>query len=135
MLSENFGVPVDMYDCTDKRAPTCPAQTQRCLIRFNYVCLGPPLSFLSDREFKPLDEAINTLQSDRSDKDLILKIDCEGCEWPVLDSTPDYLLTQFRTIVIEFHFLEKAESHGLYLRVMQKLLKNFLMIHTQGCNC
>jgi len=66
---------------------------------------------------------------------MILKLDCEGCEWQSLDETSEDVLASFRTIIVEFHWLEKGGKHDLYLRVMQKLLRRFRLMHTHVCNC
>ena len=68
-------------------------------------------------------------------RDLALKIDCEGCEWDVLEQLPETHLTRFKTITGEFHLLANEAMHEQILRVMEKLKKHFRIVHTHGCNC
>ena len=37
-------------------------------------------------------------------KDVILKIDCEGCEYQTILETEDEILLKFQTIMLEYHF-------------------------------
>jgi FkbM family methyltransferase len=37
-------------------------------------------------------------------KDAVLKIDCEGCEYPTLLNTPNEVLRNFEQIMIEYHY-------------------------------
>ena len=39
-------------------------------------------------------------------RNLVLKCDIEGAEWPLLQQTPNHVLQQFRQIVLELHSLE-----------------------------
>ena len=67
-------------------------------------------------------------------RDLALKIDCEGCEWDVLDQLPEEQLARFKTITGEFHHMGYEARHPQMLRVMKKLTKHFRILHTHGCN-
>ena len=46
------------------------------------------------------------LQKALLDKDMILQMDIEGAEYPVLLNTPMETFKQFRILVIEFHNLD-----------------------------
>lgn len=100
---------------------------------FNSVCVGTAKG--NDTRFKPLNELILEKNPQIHDRNLLLKLDCEGCEWDVFDKTDETTLLRFRTIVTEFHWLDKSHDHSKYLRVMEKLLKHFRIVHTHGCNC
>ena len=65
---------------------------------------------------------------------MILKIDCEGCEWDAFDELDEETLQRFKSIVGEFHGLEDTYRHAKYFRVMKKLLNHFRIVHTHG-NC
>jgi len=58
----------------------------------------------------------------QNDCDMILQMDIEGSEYPVLCETPESVLQRFRIIVIEFHDLDRLFE------------KNFLRIYTAGIN-
>jgi hypothetical protein len=70
--------------------------------------------------------------------DLILQIDIEGAEYPILLTVPESLLDRFRIIVIEFHDLRSLiNSFGFQFidTVFKKLLKNFEIVHIHPNNC
>ena len=70
--------------------------------------------------------------------DLILKIDIEGAEWEVLESTPQSDLVRFDQIVGEFHgfIANKSGQVGLKRKVhiLEKLLENFAIINVHPNN-
>lgn len=69
--------------------------------------------------------------------DLILQMDIEGSEYPVLFNTPDSLLRQFRIIVIEFHQLQKLFDpfvFELFSACFEKLLQSFCVVHIHPNN-
>jgi len=128
-LSEISGAHIHEYDCTSN-AVKCPKDSVRCNLHFNKVCLGP-----KNGAQKTLDAIVLDGSADSSDTNLVLKIDCEGCEWDVFDVAEQNVLKRFKTILVEFHWLQKTEEHEKYHRVMQKLLEHFYIVHTHGCNC
>jgi hypothetical protein len=70
-------------------------------------------------------------------EDMILKLDVEGAEWHALLAAPDALLARFQQIVGEFHSFESiAHAGGLGLRreVLQKLLRQFALVHVHSNN-
>lgn len=72
-----------------------------------------------------------------SGEDMILKLDVEGAEWHALLAAPDTLLARFQQIVGEFHSFESiAHAGGLGLRrdVLQKLLRQFALVHVHSNN-
>lgn len=44
------------------------------------------------------------LENENKDSDYILKIDCEGCEYDIILSTPEEIIKRFSHIQIEYHF-------------------------------
>lgn len=48
--------------------------------------------------------SLEDLIKDYPDDRLILKIDCEGCEYDNILNTPDHILKKFDQIQIEYHF-------------------------------
>jgi hypothetical protein len=69
---------------------------------------------------------------------IILKIDIEGDEWSVLDSTSAQELNTCSQILCEFHNLSQLNNVGFYnlaLRVLQKITESFSVIHIHANNC
>ena len=57
-----------------------------------------------------------------NEKDMILKIDCEGCEYQIILETEDEILLKFQTIMLEYHFgyqnlKLKLESIGFDVKI------------------
>jgi len=55
-------------------------------------------------------------------KDAVLKMDCEGCEYPSLLNTPNEVLRNFEQIMIEYHYgylnlKKKLEEAGFKVKV------------------
>lgn len=72
------------------------------------------------------------------DGDLILQMDIEGAEFPVLLDSPDELLRRFRIIVLEVHDFGQAFgkfSAGLVDALTDKLTRNHAVVHIHPNNC
>lgn len=71
--------------------------------------------------------------------DLILQMDIEGSEWPVLESTPTSVLRKFRIIVVELHNLDEMMSNvnsiNIVDAVFRKLVSEFVPVHLHPNNC
>jgi hypothetical protein len=113
----------------------------------DYSVEGPPVSnplfsfekkYLGSRD----DEVFTTLESwigrnAPGESDMILQMDIEGGEYPVLLSTSRTTLRRFRTIVIEFHSLELiAERFGLQQIALAfgQLTQDFDVVHAHVNN-
>jgi hypothetical protein len=69
--------------------------------------------------------------------DLILQMDIEGAEWPVLLNVSRETLRQFRIVVIELHDLERLmDKHGFSIisSVFERLLEEFYVVHNHPNN-
>lgn len=69
--------------------------------------------------------------------DYLLQMDIEGAEFEVILDTPQHVLRQFRTIIIEFHGMEKMFHSGHLKKirsVFQKLTQNHLVAHIHPNN-
>jgi hypothetical protein len=114
----------------------------------DYSVDGPPTSnplfrfekkYLGSRD----DQIFTTLESwiERSapgTQDMLLQMDIEGGEYPVLLSTSRATLKRFRTIVVEFHSLELlAERSGFRLidLAFARLTADFDVVHAHVNNC
>jgi hypothetical protein len=72
-----------------------------------------------------------------NDENLILQMDIEGGEYPVLYSTPEEILKRFRIVCIEFHRLhllwERSSLDHLNV-IFDKILRNFTVVHLHPNN-
>ena len=62
-------------------------------------------------------------------RDLILQMDIEGSEYQVILNAPDELLSQFRILVVEFHYLQRLFDplvFGLFSIVFRKVVEVLL---------
>jgi len=70
--------------------------------------------------------------------ELILQMDIDGGEYEVLLSTAPELLSTFRIIVLELHFLEKLFepfAHSIIKTCLEKLAVSFYVVHAHPNNC
>ena len=70
-------------------------------------------------------------------RDLVLKMDIEGAEWPVLDEVSSETLSCFAQIAVEFHGMGQAlmpEGHAWISAALGKLAKTHQPVHVHG-NC
>lgn len=69
--------------------------------------------------------------------DLLLQMDIEGSEWPVLLNLPDEVLGRFRVVIVEFHDLDRlADRLGFRVLggVFERLLGRFHLVHNHPNN-
>jgi hypothetical protein len=71
--------------------------------------------------------------------DLLLQMDIEGGEYPILSSIEADFLKKFRIVVLELHDLHllalRSSFSFQYSQLMSKLLKNFDVVHLHPNNC
>lgn len=75
---------------------------------------------------------------DAGRRDLLLKMDIEGSEWPVFDAIDGAVLNQFRQIVLEVHHLTRlidGEFGERIARVLAKLDATHAVVHVHANNC
>jgi len=126
-------VPVYQFDCT----VSSPAQ--KCAnCHFFPACLkSKDGAGVINKTNYDLGEALaETGQSNASEGSLIMKMDIEGAEWPILaDSSVSKELRRFRQLIFEFHWLEKEEKHGQYLKALTNIFaQGFRISHIHGNN-
>ncbi|WP_271078674.1 FkbM family methyltransferase [Aurantiacibacter sp. MUD61] len=71
------------------------------------------------------------------DDDLILQMDIEGAEVPVLLNAPDEVLRRFRIIVLEAHHLDRLldrEGFTVLSAMFARLLEHFALVHAHPNN-
>lgn len=85
-----------------------------------------------------LDEIVNTeIDSSKSTySDLILKLDVEGSEWEILETSVS--LPRFEQVLLELHYLERLASPNLIessIAALDRLLESFVPVFISGNNC
>lgn len=67
---------------------------------------------------------------------LWLKLDIEGCEWPLLERTGQECLRLFEVILIEFHDLINLDAKAIATKTrgLRKLNRHFRLVHAHGNN-
>jgi hypothetical protein len=69
---------------------------------------------------------------------VLLKMDIEGDEWPVLDALSNQTRDLFSQIICEFHGFDRIIDDAWYaraLRVLETLTEQFKVVHIHGNNC
>jgi hypothetical protein len=69
--------------------------------------------------------------------DLILQMDIEGAEWPVLLNVSDEVLSRFRIIVLELHFLGRLLDQvgfDFMFASLDRLLRRYHVVHLHPNN-
>lgn len=71
------------------------------------------------------------------DGDLLLQMDIEGAEWPVMLNVSDAVLKRFRIIVLELHGMERLLdpfAFDVIAATMNRLLEHFHVVHLHPNN-
>jgi hypothetical protein len=115
----------------------------------DYSVSGPPQirpEFVFDRKYigATNSDTFMTLNSWKDkylagySRDLILQMDIEGCEYESILSVSDEILSLFRIIVVEMHWLDRLFDPFAF-RIMnaffKKLLGKFYVVHLHPNNC
>jgi len=103
----------------------------------NFVFDKKFVGALSDETFMTLDDWKDGKIPD-CEEDLILQMDIEGAEFETLLAASSRILTQFRIMVIEFHYLQQLFNKPFFIlasRVFQKLLQTHSVVHIHPNNC
>jgi hypothetical protein len=113
------GFQIFMYDHTIKKLP---------LFHKNFHWKKIGLSGVSNNINLYTLEDLIKINNHTNENNMILKIDCDLCEFDSLLNTPDYILDKFEQIVIEFHFYNKNEYKN-YINLLRKINRLFQSIH------
>jgi len=106
------GIDVYMYDHTINSLPYENP-------KFHWKKIGVGGKNDKNETIKTLEELIIE-NGHSSEKNMILKVDIESCEWNTLKDLPDDILNQFKYITMELHF--NVNSNLIY-EVLKKLYK------------
>lgn len=93
------------------------------------------LGLTNDDKTITLDQWVD--QSEPGDHDLMLQMDIEGFEWPVLANLSDGLLARFRVMVIEFHWITQmfdGLGHQIITEVFNRLAQTHHVVHNHPNN-
>ena len=82
---------------------------------------------------RTLDELI-IVNGHRDCRDLILKMDVEGCEWDVLNHVPEKTLTQFSQMVFEFHGMAGGPYDDVIVPSLEKINRTHQLVHLHANN-
>jgi hypothetical protein len=131
-VSEDYGLPVNQYDCTNPKRPLCPSTAARCELHFFDECLED-----GSRKMQPAKTLAQMLA--RPDVavppgDVMLKMDVESAEWGSFKNADLATLRRFNQIAVEFHKLGQMHRHQEFAMVVEKLLQAFVVVHTHGNN-
>lgn len=66
-----------------------------------------------------------------NDKKLFVKMDIEGAEWNVINTMN---MDNIVCLVLEIHWLDKLEKHGIYIDTLKILHEHFILFHIHGNN-
>jgi hypothetical protein len=93
------------------------------------------LGIKNDNMYVRLEDWVTT--NVETDNDLILQMDIEGSEFPVIFDSPLNVLSKFRILVIEFHQMQQLFSKDVYPHIRAAFLKlkqNFSVVHIHPNN-
>jgi len=116
-------IDVFMYDHTIEKLPFSNP-------KFHWKKIGLSAIGRNHNKMKTLNNIIKE-NGHENEKNMILKLDIEGNEWKVLYNINKEILTQFKYIIIEFHFI--IEFKALFLKVFKKMNKTHQIFHLH-CN-
>jgi hypothetical protein len=120
------GIPCFLADASVESAPI-----NSNMMHFTRKFLG----VINDERTITLDDWVETNKA--GDSDLLLQMDIEGAEWPVLLNASRDTLRRFRIIVIELHDLERLmDKHAFAIikSTFDRLLEDFYIVHNHPNN-
>jgi hypothetical protein len=95
------------------------------------------LGILSNDDFMTLDDWVDNSISNK-DSDLLLQMDIEGGEYDVFLSASNPLMKRFRTIVVEYHWLNRLWDSSFFYwakLTFNKILQTHYCVHIHPNNC
>jgi len=131
-LASRYKIPLNEYDCTNAQQPQVCAG---CKVNFHYECIldnkGTP-----KYNFKTLTQQLKESgNAGAKDRSLMLKIDVEAAEWAIFAEEPVENMKKFREIVVEYHWINQAYNHNLYLKAVKNIeAAGFAVTHLHGNN-
>jgi hypothetical protein len=120
------GIPCFLADASVSGPPIADP-----LIHFDQKFLG----VVDDDVTTTMDAWVKTYAAPTGD--LILQMDIEGAEWPVLLNMSNEVLNRFRIIVLELHFLERLFDQvgfDFIFASLDRLLRRYHVVHLHPNN-
>ena len=120
------GIRCHLADASVERNPLDDARSTFC---------RKYLGVVNDELFITADHWID--EHEPGDGDLLLQMDIEGAEWPVLLNIGDGALARFRIVVLELHDMERLlDRHAFEIirATMDRLLERFYVVHIHPNN-
>lgn len=90
----------------------------------------------NNEKYMRLEDWVNA-KAPAGDNDMLLQMDIENSEYPVIMDTPTHILNRFRIILIEFHSMESVFHKGafpLFEAIFDKIGSNFTVAHIHPNN-
>ena len=95
------------------------------------------LSWFNSDNNLTLEKWINNFMLKSNKTKLILKLDIEGSEVPVISQIDNNILDKFNIIIIEFHNFNDLTTEigvNVYSHIFEKMLRNHLIVHMHSNN-
>jgi hypothetical protein len=92
----------------------------------------------TDERYISLDDWHAAKLGNDADSELLLQMDIEGAEYETLLAASPRLLTRFRIMVVEFHWLPQLWNEPFFAlasRLFEKLLTTHAVVHIHPNNC
>ena len=118
-------IDVYMYDHTTRKLPYANP-------RFHFHKIGLTGKNNNNPNLKYLEDILRE-NGHLNEKNMILKIDCEYCEWESLIDFPEEILKNFRFMLLELHFNNRYVD--MYPKVLAKLSKYHQIFYVHCVNC
>jgi hypothetical protein len=98
----------------------------------NHHFIKKNINTYNDKNNITIQQMISEIEELKTNKNLLLQMDIEGCEIEALLSTDQDTLKKFKILVIEFHHFEYLSNPTIlkiYNDIFDKLLKDFTICH------
>jgi hypothetical protein len=120
------GIPCFLADASVAKAPV-----EHPMLEFERKFVG----VVNEDPFMRMDDWVAAKAP--AEGDLLLQMDIEGWEWPVLLNMSDDTLKRFRIIVIEMHFMDRLldrEGFTTMSSALRRLMQHFVVVHNHPNN-
>ena len=117
------GIRIALFDHTIARAPAHAPEAAT----WHKIGLG------SARGCIPLEEACN-LAGAKDGESIVLKLDIEGAEWEIFESTPESFWKRVSVFILELHSLHEQQLWKHYQTLLAKVNSNLIPVHVHGNN-
>ena len=142
-FSPGVGESTIFENCLKKRDIKCfladGTITKENISNINFDFINKNINTFTDDKNIKIEDWINLkIKNKNEQKNLLLQMDIEGCEYEVLLDLDKDILQKFKILVIEFHdFYNLGSQAGadLFLNIFNKILNDFYICHIHPNNC